>query len=141
MQPCLLFGHRLDAPPPPPPPPVHYGNVRRQKSSAGSLCGGWEQRDSCTARGHTAATATQGKKNINVTAASKLSWGADLIKEGWWRLMCHSSHPLSQLFRMPSYIFTTVMVGFFLIIIISIHNSQTSPMGFTFQVKGVKNIS
>lgn len=56
----------------PPPSSVHYGNVWRQKSSAGSLCGGWEQCDSCTARGHMAATATQSEENIKITAASKL---------------------------------------------------------------------
>lgn len=104
--------------PPPPPPPVRYGNVWRQKSSAGSLCGGWEQCDSCIARGHTAATATQGKKNIYVTAASKLSWGADLIKDSWWCLMCRSSHPLSQLSRVPSFILE--LFWWFIIMIIMI---------------------
>lgn len=56
----------------PPPSSVHYGNVWKQKSSAGSLCGGREQCDSCTARGHMAATATQGKENIRITAISKI---------------------------------------------------------------------
>lgn len=85
----------------PPPSSVHYGNVWRQKSSAGSLCGGWEQCDSCTARGHMAATATQSKENIKITVASEFGCKS-VSNSDWWHLMCSSSACLLSLLEFPN---------------------------------------